>query len=76
MTVGPAPHLHFAPTSSSLLHQVERWLSRITGQRIQRGNFQAAKEPEQAIFDYIKANNDDPNPFIWTMIVAKITKPS
>ena len=74
----PRYHLHFTPTSSSWLNQVERWFAKITDQRIRRGVFQAVKELEKAIIDYIKANNDDPKPFIWSatadMIFAKITR--
>jgi transposase len=74
----PRYHLHFTPTGSSWLNQVERWFAKITDQRIRRGVFQAVKELENAILDYIKTNNEDPKPFVWTatadMIFAKITK--
>ncbi len=76
-TKHPRYHLHFTPTSASWLNQVERWFAKITDQRIRRGVFQAVKELETAILDYIKTNNEEPKPFIWTatadMIFAKIT---
>ncbi len=74
----PRYHLHFTPTSSSWLNQVERWFAKITDERIRRGAFLAITDLEQAILDYIEANNQDPKPFVWSatadMIFAKITK--
>jgi transposase len=76
-TKHPRYRLHFTPTSASWLNQIERWFAKITDQRIRRGVFQAVKELETAILDYIKNNNEEPKPFIWTatadMIFAKIT---
>ncbi len=73
----PRYHLHFTPTSSSWLNQVERWFAKITEQRIRRGNFTAVKQLEAAILDYIDLNNQNPSPFVWTatadMIFAKIS---
>jgi transposase len=76
----PRYHLHFTPTSASWLNQVERWFGKITERRIRRGVFQAVKELEVAILDYIENHNAEPKPFIWTatadMIFAKITHTS
>ncbi len=62
----PRYHLHFTPTSSSWLNQVERWFARITEQRIRRGVFKSVDELITAIDDYIAANNQTPKPFVWT----------
>lgn len=62
----PRYHLHFTPTSSSWLNQVERWFAKITEQRIRRGVFKSVDELIAAIDDYIEANNRAPKPFIWT----------
>ena len=74
----PRYHLHFTPTSASWLNQVERWFAKITGERIRRGDFHALAQLEEAIADYVAANNANPKPFVWTatadMIFAKITK--
>ncbi len=65
-------HLHFTPTSSSWLNLVEPWFRNLTDQRIRRGVFHSVPDLVAAIDDYLAANNDDPNPFIWTASVAKI----
>jgi len=59
-------HLHFTPTSSSWLNLVERWFAEITRKRIRRGCFKSLKDLIQAIEDYIKVNNANPKPFVWT----------
>jgi transposase len=62
----PRYHLHFTPTSSSWLNQVERWFAKITEQRIRRGVFKSLDELIVAIDDYIATHNRNPKPFIWT----------
>jgi transposase len=62
----PRYHLHFTPTSSSWLNQVERWFAKITERRIRRGVFKSVDELISAIDDYIAANNRAPKPFVWT----------
>ncbi|MGB6981684.1 MAG: hypothetical protein WBD78_04200, partial [Methylocella sp.] len=70
--------LHFIPTSSSWLNLVERWLGKITTERIRRGVFTSVPELEAAIRDYIKHNNADPTPFVWTKsantIIRKVNR--
>jgi transposase len=58
--------LHFIPTSSSWLNQVEFWFAQITKQRIRRGSFNAVSELEKAIMDYIQNHNQNSKPFAWT----------
>jgi transposase len=65
-------HLHFTPTSSSWLNLVERWFGKLTQQRIRRGSFFSVQELVQAIQEYLKENNRQPKPFIWTASVEKI----
>lgn len=62
----PRFHLHFIPTSSSWLNLVERWFREITTKRIRRGAFHSVPELIRAIEDYIKYNNENPKPFVWT----------
>ena len=62
----PRFHLHFIPTSTSWLNQVELWFAQITKQRIRRGSFNAVRELEQAIMDYIEHHNHSSKPFAWT----------
>ena len=71
-------HLHFIPTSSSWLNLVERWFREITTKRIRRGTFHNVPELIAAIEGYIKINNANPKPFVWTKtadeIIAKVNR--
>ncbi len=58
--------LHFTPTSSSWLNLGERWFGEITRKRIRRGSFRSVAELVTAIEEYIRKNNEDPKPFVWT----------
>jgi len=59
-------HLHFTPTSSSWLNLVERWFAEITRKRIRRGSLHSVAELVAAIEEYIRVNNQNPKPFVWT----------
>jgi len=61
----PEYHLHFIPTSSSWLNQVERFFARITEPRIRRGVFTSVPQRERAIADYLAEHNQNPKPFVW-----------
>jgi transposase len=61
----PEYHLHFIPTSSSWLNQVERFFAEITEKRIRRGVFRSVPALEKAIADYLAEHNADPKPFAW-----------
>ena len=65
-------YLHFIPTSSSWLNLVERWFVEITRKRIRRGSFKSVKDLIDAIAHYIKINNQNPKPFVWTKRVDEI----
>jgi transposase len=58
-------HLHFTPTSSSWLNQVERWFGLLTDRMIRRGTFLSVHALEQAIYDWLASWNRDPQPFVW-----------
>lgn len=68
--------LHFTPTHSSWLNQIERFFARITHDRIRRGVFQSVADLENAIKEYIAAHNKNPRSFQWTasadLILGKI----
>jgi transposase len=72
----PRYHLHFTPTSASWLNQIERWFAKITQERLRRSAFRSVDDLEQAIGDYIAANNRQPRPFVWTatadLILGKV----
>ena len=61
----PDYHVHFIPTSSSWLNQIERFFAEITEKRIRRGAFKSVPALEQAIADYLAHHNADPKPFKW-----------
>lgn len=62
----PHWHVHFTPTSSSWINQVERFFANITDKQIRRGIHRSTAELEAAIHAYLDAVNADPKPFRWT----------
>jgi transposase len=70
----PRYKLHFTPTSSSWLNLIERWFGEITRKRIRRGTFRSVPELIDAIEEYIRFNNEDPKPFVWTKRAEDIIK--
>ena len=58
-------HVHFTPTSSSWLNQVERWFGLITERMIRRGTFHSVTELESAIYQWLATWNNQPKPFVW-----------
>ena len=65
-------HLHFTPTSASWLNLVERFFAEITRKRIRRGTFKSVGELISAIQEFIRNNNENPKPFVWTKRVDQI----
>jgi transposase len=70
----PRYHVHFTPTSSSWLHQVERWFAEITRKRIRRGTFRSVRELIKTIHDYIQLYNHNPQPFQWVASASRIIR--
>ena len=68
----PRFNLHFTPTSSSWLNLAERWFGEITRKRIRRGIFRSVSELTAAIEEYIRCNNENPKPFVWTKRAEEI----
>ena len=68
----PRFHMHFTPTYSSWINQVERWFAYITDQLIRRGDHRSVQALEADIRAWVKAWNDDPKPFIWTKTAEQI----
>ena len=62
----PRFKVHFTPTSASWLNQVERWFATLTEKQIRRGTHRSTRQLEDAIRAYLKINNTEPKPFIWT----------
>ena len=64
--------LHFIPTSSSWLNQVERWFGELTRKAVRRGVFLNVEELQKAIGQFLDAWNEAPRPFAWTATVEGI----
>jgi transposase len=62
----PRFHVHFTPTYSSWINLVESWFAVLTNRRVRRGSFRSTRQLEQAVREYVNANNDAPTPFVWT----------
>lgn len=73
----PRVCLHYTPTGSSWLNQVEIWFGIITRQAIRRGTFGSVRQLVSRIQTYIDHWNSDAAPFHWTAtadeIIAKVT---
>ena len=78
LTTHPRYHMHYTPTYSSWLNQVERWFGLITQQAIRRGSFRNVKELVQKIDAYVAHYNLHRRPFVWTAtadsILAKLQR--
>jgi putative transposase len=74
----PRYQIHFTPTYSSWLNQVERWFGLITQRAIRRGSFRSVKELVQMIDAFFQHYNRTSRPFAWTAtaesILGKITR--
>jgi len=62
----PGVHLHYTPTYSSWLNQVEIWFGMITSQCIRRGTFTSVRDLVRRIDSYIQGYNQNARPFTWT----------
>lgn len=58
-------HLHFTPTHSSWLNQVERWFALLTERQIKRSSHFSVKALESSIKEFIDVHNENPRPFQW-----------
>ncbi|NJN36910.1 MAG: IS630 family transposase [Nitrospiraceae bacterium] len=57
--------LHFTPTYSSWLNQVENWFSRIQRDVISRGVFTSTKDLDRKLMRYIRLYNKQARPLKW-----------
>jgi putative transposase len=74
----PRFHLHYTPTYSSWLNQVERWFGLITQSAIRRGSFTSVTDLRRQIERFVNDWNQHPSPFKWTAtadsILAKLER--
>jgi transposase len=58
-------HLHFTPTYSSWLNQVELWFAKIERDVIERGVFTSVPDLKRNLLRYIRRYNQEPKPVKW-----------
>ena len=62
----PRVQIHFTPTYSSWLNQIELWFSKIERDVIARGIFSSVKDLSRKLMRYINLYNKEPKPIKWT----------
>jgi transposase len=70
----PRFHMHFTPTGSSWVNQVERWFGLLTDKLIRRGVHTSVQGLEKDIHAWIQTWNENPRPFTWTKTADEILK--
>jgi transposase len=68
----PRFHIHFTPTGSSWINQVERWFGLLTDKLIRRGVHTSVQALEKDIRAWIQTWNENPRPFTWTKTADEI----
>ena len=68
----PRFHLHFTPTSSSWLNQVERWFGLLTDKQLRRGVHDSVTALEADLQSWIEQWNQNPQPFTWRRTADEI----
>ena len=68
----PRFHMHFTPTGSSWINQVERWFGYLTDQLIRRSVHKSVQALETDIKAWMHDWNSNPKPFVWTKTADEI----
>jgi len=68
----PRYHVHFTPTYSSWINQVEIWFNIVTNKAIRRGSFRSVRQLIQRIETYRDNYNSHAEPFVWTATADSI----
>jgi transposase len=68
----PRFHMHYTPTYSSWINQVERFFAYITADLLQRCDHRSVHALEADIRAWIAAWNENPRPLIWTKTAEQI----
>jgi putative transposase len=72
LALHPRFHVHYTPTYSSWLNQVEIWFRRITQQALRRGTFGSVRQLVQKIDQFVQSSNAQARPFVWTATADSI----
>ena len=68
----PRFHMHFTPTYSSWINQVERLFAEVTRDLLQRSDHRSVQALEKDLREWVRAWNENPKPFIWTKTADQI----
>ena len=68
----PRFHMHYTPTYSSWINQVERWFAYLTDDLLRRSDHRSVQALEKDIRNWVTAWNENPKPFIWTKTAEQI----
>jgi transposase len=68
----PRFHMHFTPTYSSWINQVERLFGYVTADLLQRSDHRSVQALEKDLRNWVKTWNENPKPFIWTKTAEQI----
>ena len=66
LTAHPRVTMHYTPTYSSWLNQVELWFAKIERDCIARGIFTSTSDLRRKLMQYIRLHNKTCRPFHWT----------
>jgi len=75
LRVHPRVHVHYTPTYSSWLNQVECWFSILSRAALRGASFTSPQQLREAIDRFVKVYNRDAAPFEWTKAVVHPTAP-
>jgi transposase len=71
----PNVHLHYTPTYSSWLNQVECWFSILSRAALRGASFTSPRQLREAIDRFVTAHNAKAAPFEWTKAVVHPSRP-
>lgn len=72
LTRRPRWHIHFIPTYSSWLNQVERFFALVTDKTVRRGSFSSVKDLVNKVDHFVAQYNKSCKPFVWTATADSI----
>ena len=64
--------LHYTPTYSSWLNQIERWFSELTTKKLRRSTHRSVAELRRDINNWVEHWNANPRPFVWRKTADEI----
>jgi transposase len=68
----PRFQVHYTPTYSSWMNQVERWFAYLTDDLLRRSDHRSVQALEKDIRSWVAQWNENPKPFIWTKSAEEI----